>query len=121
MVMSGINIGGVNITGTGFTPQSQVLFDGVPTVFSLVVDSQNIEGQINGPSLGVHQISVQNGSQVSNSLPFTYYDPRRNAGPDLRSVRNPFVCLTRPNIRLRCHPWSCMLLSLRFHADSSPT
>src|SRR5260370_11612378 len=39
----------------------------------------------------------------------------------LRSICNPFARLTRPNIAFRCHPWPCMLLNLRSHADSSPT
>ncbi len=72
-----INVGLVNITGTGFTSQSEVLLDGVPTSATQVVDSQHIEGILPGSSLplGVHQISVQNGTQISNTLPYTYYYP----------------------------------------------
>jgi hypothetical protein len=75
-VMSDIPIGSVTVTGSGFTQTSQVLIDGTPSSFNLFQDSQHIEGDLPAPvPLGVHQISVQNGSQVSNSLPFTYYYP----------------------------------------------
>jgi len=77
MVMSDIAIGGFTVIGSGFTQQSQVLIDGKPATFStLFEDSEHIEVNLPGPpSLGVHQITVQNGSQVSNNLPFTYYYP----------------------------------------------
>jgi hypothetical protein len=76
MVMSDVLVGAVDITGSGFTSQSQVLFDGSPVITTFLGDSHAIEGQVKiGLPLGVHQISVQNGSQVSNSLPYTKYYP----------------------------------------------
>jgi hypothetical protein len=76
MVMSDIPIGSVTVTGTGFTQESQVLFDGTPSSFNLLQGSNQIEANLSAPvPLGVHQISVQNGNQVSNTLPFTYYYP----------------------------------------------
>jgi hypothetical protein len=77
MVMSDIPIAEFTVIGSGFTQQSQVLIDGKPPAFStLFEDSEHIQVNLPGPpSLGVHQISVQNGSQVSNALPFTYYYP----------------------------------------------
>jgi len=76
VVMSDINIGSVTVTGTGLTTESQVLFDGVPSGFNLLQGTDQIEANLPAPvPLGVHQISVQDGSQVSNSLPFTYYYP----------------------------------------------
>jgi hypothetical protein len=74
--MSDIPTGAVTVTGSGFTQESQVLFDGTPSSFNLLQGSDQIEGDLPAPvPLGVHQISVQNGSQISNSLPFTYYYP----------------------------------------------
>ncbi len=77
MVMSDIPIAEFTVIGSGFTQQSQVLIDGNPPAFStLFEDSEHIQVNLPGPpSLGVHQITVQNGSQVSNASPFTYYYP----------------------------------------------
>jgi len=75
VVMSDVYVGSVDITGTGFTSTSQVLLDGSP-VQTIPGTSTTTEGTLpGGLSLGVHQISVQNGSQVSNRLPYTYYYP----------------------------------------------
>lgn len=78
MVMSDISIAGFTVIGSGFTQQSQVLIDGKPPAFPVMVeDSEHIEVNLPGtPTVGVHQITVQDGSQVSNSLPFTYYSPQ---------------------------------------------
>jgi FG-GAP-like repeat/WG containing repeat len=77
MVMSDIAIGAFTIIGSGFTQASQVLIDGKPPAFPILLeDSEDIEVYLLGaPVLGVYQITVTNGSQVSNSSPFTYYYP----------------------------------------------
>lgn len=66
----------ITIYGRGFNDTSQVLIDGKPAANSLGTTSNTIEAQINtslNASAGVHQFSVQNGSTVSNSLPYTIY------------------------------------------------
>lgn len=82
MVMSDINIALFTVIGSGFTSQSQVLIDGNPTAFPVMVeDAQHIQVNLPGPpAVGVHQITVQNGSQVSNSSAFTYYAPAAAPG-----------------------------------------
>ncbi len=78
VVMSDIAVGAFTVIGNGFTQQSQVLIDGKPPALPILVqDSEHIEVYLPGaPSVGVHQVTVQDGSQVSNSLPFTYYSPQ---------------------------------------------
>ena len=68
VVMSDVYVGSVNLTGTGFTPTSQVLLDGSP-VQTIAGTSTTTEGTLpGGLSLGVHQISVQNGSQFGGKV-----------------------------------------------------
>src|SRR3989442_6572940 len=42
-------------------------------------------------------------------------------GSNLQSVHNPLRMLCSAFYIPNCHPWSCMLLNLRFHADSIPS
>jgi IPT/TIG domain len=65
--MSDIVIGSVTITGTGFTQESQVLFDGVPSGFNLLQGTDQIEANLPAPvPLGVHQISVHANARLSD-------------------------------------------------------
>jgi hypothetical protein len=75
-VMSDIDIDLITVTGTGFTQDSQVLIDGKASSFVLLENPQQLQSNLPQPvPLGIHQISVASGGQVSNSLPFTYYYP----------------------------------------------
>lgn len=71
---------GVMVSGQGFTQQSQVLIDGEPAFTTCFVDSTTLQVEIESSlnaSVGTHQFSVQNGSQVSNSLPYTVYEEQQ--------------------------------------------
>jgi hypothetical protein len=78
-IMVGVNQGYVYISGQGINADSQVLVNGQPVSTVLQV-SGLLEGLLD-PSVsttpGVYQVSVQNGSAVSNSLPFTVYTPQQ--------------------------------------------
>jgi hypothetical protein len=79
--MSDVSVGAVVITGNHFDSQAQVLLDGSPVETTVVDDAQHVEGSVKiGLSLGVHQFSVQDDGQVSNSLPYTYYYPTAAPG-----------------------------------------
>jgi hypothetical protein len=73
-------MGGVNVQGQGFTQESQVLIDGQPAPVTVYTNSSALVGQVSmslTATVGTHQIAVQNGSQVSNSIPFTVYTPQQ--------------------------------------------
>lgn len=79
-LMVGIPLGQVTVLGQGFTSGSQVLIDGQPSSLTTFVNSGTLQAEIDtslNASAGTHQFSVQNGSQVSNSLPYTIYAPQQ--------------------------------------------
>src|SRR5437867_1287373 len=45
-MMTGIPLGAVNVFGTGFTRQSQVLLDGAPVPLTLYVDSGTVQAAV---------------------------------------------------------------------------
>lgn len=78
----------IKVYGTGFTPQSQVLVDGVAV--QTIPDNQE-PGSLQAfppdslfTEVGVHEFSVQNGSTTSNSLPFTVYQAQQ--GPQVMNA-----------------------------------
>jgi hypothetical protein len=77
--MVGIPVGLVTIYGYAFSASSQVLVNGQP-INTLFENSGTLEAQINesiNTTPGIYQFSVQNGSSVSNSLPYTIYVPQQ--------------------------------------------
>ena len=78
-IMVGVNQGYVYITGQGFSAASQVLVNGQPV--STVLEASGLLEGLLDPSVsatpGVYQFSVQDGSGVSNTLPFTVYTPQQ--------------------------------------------
>jgi FG-GAP-like repeat len=80
VVMVGVPQGAVTILGQGFTQQSQVLLDGQPTLQTTFTNSGTLQAEVNislSVTTGTHQFSVQNGSSVSNTLPYTIYAPQQ--------------------------------------------
>jgi hypothetical protein len=80
VVMVGVPQGGVTILGQGFTRQSQVLIDGLPAPQTTFTDSGTLQAEVDislSATTGTHQFSVQNGSTVSNTLPYTVYAPQQ--------------------------------------------
>ena len=79
-VMVGVPPELVLVSGTGFTENSQVLIDGQPAQSTIPdgpgVLQADVSDSLNS-SVGTHQFSVQNGSQISNSLPYTVYAPQQ--------------------------------------------
>jgi hypothetical protein len=70
----------VTVLGHGFTQQSQVLIDGEPAPQTVLTAPGTLQVEVNislSATVGVHQFSVQNSSQVSNSLPYTVYAPKQ--------------------------------------------
>jgi hypothetical protein len=70
----------VMVYGQGFAQGSQVLIDGQPSPATMYEDSGTLQAEISdtlNSVVGTHQFSVQNGSQVSNSLPYTVYPPQQ--------------------------------------------
>src|SRR5579864_1040518 len=66
----------VTVLGRGFTQQSQVLIDGQPASTTAYVNPGTLQANIDislSATAGVHQFAVQDGSQLSNSLPLTVY------------------------------------------------
>jgi hypothetical protein len=78
--MVGVPLTLVTVYGQGFSGNPVVLIDGQPASLTLYVNSGTVQAQID-PSLntppGTHQFSVQNGGQVSTSLPYTVYAPQQ--------------------------------------------
>jgi hypothetical protein len=75
-VTVGVSQGEVTLYGQGFTQQSEVLIDGQQAQLTTFTDSGALQAELNPfftATAGTHQFSVQNGSQVSNSLPLTIY------------------------------------------------
>jgi VCBS repeat protein len=73
--MVGIPVGLVTIYGYAFSTSSQVLVNGQP-INTLFQNSGTLEAQIDesiNTTPGTYQFSVQNGSTLSNSLPYTVY------------------------------------------------
>ncbi len=95
--MVGIPLGSVDVYGPGFSANSQVLVDGQP-VPTFSGTGGALEADIDLSLLftaGVHQISVQNGSIVSNSLPFTVYTPAQ--GPNVMQALPGFLVAENTN------------------------
>jgi FG-GAP-like repeat/FG-GAP repeat len=72
----GSELGIITIYGQGFTDTSQVLIDGQPGPVTLGTTSSTIQAQIDtsiNATAGTHKFSIQNGSTLSNSLPYTIY------------------------------------------------
>src|SRR6266568_1375108 len=91
-MMTGIPLGAVNVFGTGFTRQSQVLLDGVPVPQTLFSDSGTLQGEVPNSlwtAVGVHQFSVQTGGNVTSSLPFAVYTPQ--LGPQVMQAMPGFL------------------------------
>ncbi len=91
-MMTGIPLGTVNVFGTGFTRQSEVLLDGVSVPLTLFVDSGTLQAQIPNSlwtAVGVHHFSVQSGGSVTNALPFTVYTPQ--SGPQVMEAMPGFL------------------------------
>lgn len=80
-VMVGVPLGIITVYGQGFTQQSQALIDGQPAINTSVYSSgDELQAYIDislDSTVGTHQFSVQNGGQVSNSLPYTVYAPQQ--------------------------------------------
>lgn len=80
-VMVGVQLGLVTVFGQGFNAGSQVLIDGRPSQLTDFLDSGALQAQIDpsvvNSTVGTHQFSVQNGGQVSNTLPYTVYAPQQ--------------------------------------------
>ena len=66
---------GITVFGKGLTPQCQILVDGQPVVETIFIDG-TLEALVDIPftATATHQISVQNGGTVSNTLPLTIYE-----------------------------------------------
>jgi hypothetical protein len=78
-MMVGVPLGIVSVIGQGFGNGPQVLIDGQPAL-TMVENASTLQIQIDytfDSTVATHQISVQNGGQVSNSLPFTVYAPQQ--------------------------------------------
>ena len=92
VVMVGLPQGLVMVSGEGFTQQSQVLIDGEPAPQTILTAPGTLQVEINislSATVGVHQFSVQDGSQVSNSLPYTVYAPQQ--GPFVMQAMPAFL------------------------------
>lgn len=89
-MMVGVPVGEVDVIGTGFTAGSQVLIDGKPAqaFFQSGVLQVQVDSTFDN-KVATHQFSVQNGSQVSNSLPFTVYAPQQ--GPSIMQALPGFL------------------------------
>ncbi len=75
-MMVGYGLGSITVVGQNFGASSEVLVDGQPPSQMQVVNSGQLVFDTPssfGTTVGTHQISVQNGSQVSNAVPFTIY------------------------------------------------
>ena len=81
--MVGIPVGEMTVYGQGFTAAAQVLMDGQPLSTTLTAPGTLTAqlGIYNGNPVGTHQFSVQNGTQVSNSLIYTIYAPQQGPFP----------------------------------------
>jgi hypothetical protein len=82
-VTVGIPTGGITIYGQGFTSESQVLMDGQP-IATEFTNSTTLTAEVGtsvGETVGTHQFTVQNGTDVSNALTFTTYLPQQ--GPNV--------------------------------------
>ena len=80
----GMPLAQVTVSGQGFSEQSQVLIDGQPASGTDFVDSGTLQAAIDTSltaKAGTHEFSVQNGGQVSNSLPFTVYTQQQGLFP----------------------------------------
>jgi FG-GAP-like repeat/FG-GAP repeat len=77
--MVGIPVGLVSVFGQGFTGSSLILVNGQP-VDTFFAASDMLQAEINSSlntTPGTYQFSVQNGSSVSNSLPYNVYVPQQ--------------------------------------------
>jgi len=82
VVMVGVAQGAVTVLGQDFTPQSQVLIDGLPALQTTFTDSGTLQAEVDislSATTGTHQFSVQNGGTASNTLPYTVYAPQQGA------------------------------------------
>ena len=90
--MVGIPLGLVTVYGYNFSSSSQVLING-QTVPTLYESGNTLEAEISlmmNATPGIYQFSVQNGSSITNSLPFTVYAPQQ--GPIvMRAIPGFFV------------------------------
>ena len=75
-VVVGTPSGSLTVSGEGFTTSSEVLLNGRPLSQTTFVNANSlqvpIEASVN-QTTGTYQISVQDGENVSNSLPYTVY------------------------------------------------
>jgi FG-GAP-like repeat len=79
IVNTGVPQAQVDIFGSGFTQQSQVLVDGQP-VTTFFTNSGALQSDISidlNFAAGTHQFTVQNSGTTSNSLTYTVYSPQQ--------------------------------------------
>lgn len=91
-VMTGLPVGEVDAYGNGFTGESQVLIDGVPVIQTILVAPGILQAQTNislFATAGTHQVSVQVGTNVSNTVPLTVYAPQ--PGPQVMQAIPSFL------------------------------
>ena len=82
VIMVGLPQGEVWVSGTGFTSESQVWIDGEPASQTILTAPGTLEVEVSlslSATVGVHKFAVQNGTQVSNTLPYTVYAPQQGA------------------------------------------
>ncbi len=92
VVMVGLPQGGATVYGTGFTPQAQVLIDGQPAPLTALQPDGTLTVELDlslSATPGVHQFSVQDGTQVSNSVPYAVYAPQQ--GPFVMQAMPSFM------------------------------
>jgi adhesin/invasin len=91
-VMTGIPLGGLTAYGDGFTAESQILIDGVPASQTVFFPPGELQAEVDislYATAATHQISVQDGTNVSNALPLTVYSPQ--PGPQVMQAIPSFL------------------------------
>jgi len=98
--MTGIPVGGLTTYGNGFTPESKILVDGVPLIQTVLMAPGELQGQTNvslfATTAATHQITVQDGNNMSNAATLTVYSPQ--LGPQVMQATPSFLVteLTSP-------------------------
>jgi len=98
VVSVGMPIGLVTVSGQGFTTAAQVLIDGQPAPQTILIAPGTLQVEVNislDARPGVHQFTVQDGTQTSNSVPYTVYAPKQ--GPFVMQAMPGFLVGNVPN------------------------
>lgn len=83
-LMVGVPLGLVNVYGTNFTSDAQVLLDGAPLQFSLLESPTELEAQVPDSfdyTAATHTFAVRQASGTSGTVRFVVYNPAQGPQP----------------------------------------